>query len=142
MENQNLKWHQKPLSVVLLLIFFFPIGLYFMWKNKMWSTKTRWIVTSVIVILAIAGANNDNKNSGGSSGGSSSMCSEYKHKQFVQNRCDNLGYKVLNLNLNSKNGCAFQWIINGFDSNGSSLYCAMTTDGSSGSISVTNTACN
>jgi len=66
MENETLKWHQKPMSVILLLIFFFPLGLYFMWKNKMWNSKTRWIVTSIILILVIAGANNDKSSSSNS----------------------------------------------------------------------------
>jgi hypothetical protein len=59
MENQNLKWHQKPLSVVLLLIFFFPLGLYFMWKNKMWSKGARIAVTGIaLFLIIISGQNN------------------------------------------------------------------------------------
>ncbi len=51
MENQ--KWHEKPVVVVLLLIFFFPLGLYFMWKNKIWSNKARIGITVVIALLVI-----------------------------------------------------------------------------------------
>jgi hypothetical protein len=62
MENQTeLKWFQKPTGVIILLIFFFPVGLYLMWKNDLWTKQTRWIVTAMIavVIVANAGKNND-----------------------------------------------------------------------------------
>lgn len=61
MENQTeLKWYQKPTGVILLLIIFFPVGLYLMWKNDMWTKKTRQIVTAVIAVFLLA-------NSGGKS---------------------------------------------------------------------------
>ena len=54
------KWHQKPGGVVLLLIFFFPVGLYLMWKNKVWSKTTRWVISAIFVVgLAM----NDNDSS-------------------------------------------------------------------------------
>ena len=57
MENQTeLKWFQKPTGIIILLIVFFPVGLFLMWKNEMWSKKTRWIVTGAIAILFIANA--------------------------------------------------------------------------------------
>jgi hypothetical protein len=57
MENQTeLKWYQKPTGIIILLIVFFPVGLFLMWKNEMWSKKTRWIVTGAIGILFIANA--------------------------------------------------------------------------------------
>jgi hypothetical protein len=63
MENQTeLKWYQKPTGIIILLIVFFPVGLFLMWKNEMWSKKTRWIVTGTIAILFIANAGG--KNSG------------------------------------------------------------------------------
>lgn len=59
------KWYQKPTAVVLLLIFFFPVGLYLMWKNELWTKQTRWIVTAVIavVIVANAGSNGSSRES-------------------------------------------------------------------------------
>lgn len=61
MENQTqLKWHQKPTSIILLLIIFFPLGMYYMWKNEIWAVKTRWIITSFFIILVIANAGNKN----------------------------------------------------------------------------------
>jgi hypothetical protein len=63
MENQTeLKWYQKPAGVIILLIFFFPVGLYLMWKNELWSKQTRWIVTGLLALVVIANAGND-KNS-------------------------------------------------------------------------------
>lgn len=60
MENQTeLKWHQKPTQIILLLIFFFPVGLYFMWKNEMWSKTTRWIITGTIAFAVITNIGND-----------------------------------------------------------------------------------
>jgi len=60
MENQTeLKWYQKPTGIIILLIVFFPVGLFLMWKNEMWSKKTRWIVTGAIAILFIASAAGD-----------------------------------------------------------------------------------
>jgi hypothetical protein len=67
MGNQKeLKWHQKTTPVILLLFFFFPVGLYLMWKNEMWSKTTRWIVTSIFAfaIIANAGGNKSNDKSG------------------------------------------------------------------------------
>jgi len=51
------KWYQKPTGVIILLIIFFPVGLYLMWKNDMWTKKTRWIVTAGIAVLILAGGN-------------------------------------------------------------------------------------
>lgn len=59
-DDNLLKWYQKPKGVILLLVFFFPLGLYFMWKNEMWSKKTRLIITSILII-AIIFQNGNNK---------------------------------------------------------------------------------
>ena len=60
--QQELKWHQKPKGVIILLIFFFPAGLYLMWKNELWTKQTRWIITGIIAVLILANAG---KNNGG-----------------------------------------------------------------------------
>ena len=59
--QQELKWHQKPKGVIILLIFFFPAGLYLMWKNELWTKQTRWIVTGIIAVLILANASKNNK---------------------------------------------------------------------------------
>ena len=71
MENQtNLKWYQKPSGTIILLILFFPVGLYLMWKNELWTKKTRWIVTGVLALFVIANAGKNNSNSYGDNGNS------------------------------------------------------------------------
>ncbi len=40
------KWYEKTGVIILMLILFFPIGLYLMWKyNKTWSTTTKVIIS-------------------------------------------------------------------------------------------------
>ena len=53
MKIENLKWFQKKQGIILLLILFFPIGLYLMWKHSDWNKKTKVIVTSIFLIGAI-----------------------------------------------------------------------------------------
>lgn len=73
MENQTeKKWYQKPTAVVLLLIFFFPVGLYLMWKHEVWSKTARWIISAVFALAVIANAGEDNS----STSSISSNCSE------------------------------------------------------------------
>jgi hypothetical protein len=61
--SENTPWYKKPVSVILLLIFFFPVGLYLMWKHELWNKNTRWIVTGVVGIVVLAqlgkGGSND-----------------------------------------------------------------------------------
>ena len=52
-ETNTLKWNANPKIIIALFIVFFPLGLYFMWKNSIWSKKTRWIVTGIISIAVI-----------------------------------------------------------------------------------------
>ncbi len=64
MVNQtDIKWYQKPTGVIILIIFFFPIGLYLMWKNKLWTKQTRWIVTGIFAVLVVANAGKNNSGS-------------------------------------------------------------------------------
>ena len=73
MENhKQLKWYQKPTAVIILLIFFFPVGLYLMWKNELWTKKTRWIVTGIVAVMVIINSGNNNSGISNSSSSSSS----------------------------------------------------------------------
>lgn len=60
MTKQNEKLTSKTWFVVLTLIIFFPIGLFFMWRNKMFNMPIRVIVTAFfgIAILANLGSSN------------------------------------------------------------------------------------
>lgn len=83
MENQTTqKWYQKPVIVILFLIFFFPVGLYLMWKNNLWSKTTR-IITSVFFGLLIL--SNLNKNKSNQLSNNSSQSSN-----FNQNPCEDM----------------------------------------------------
>lgn len=83
MENQNgLKWYQKPEGVFVLLILLFPVGLYQMWKNELWTKKQRWIITGVILVSVFL-YNRDN--SGGLSNDASSSENKSKSYSCVQN---------------------------------------------------------
>jgi hypothetical protein len=73
MENKTeKKWYQKPTAVVLLLIFFFPVGLYLMWKHEVWSKTARWIISAVFALAVISNAGKDDS----TTSNISSNCSE------------------------------------------------------------------
>jgi hypothetical protein len=46
-------WYDNNLTVLVLLIFFFPVGLYALWKNKNISKILKIIVTGFFVFLMI-----------------------------------------------------------------------------------------
>lgn len=89
MDNQTeKKWYQKPTAVVLLLIFFFPVGIYLMWKHDVWSKTTRWIISGVFALAVIANAGKDestavynsNKSNGCTGNGSKNCISEIRQR--------------------------------------------------------------
>ena len=49
------KWYDKKALVIILLIIFFPVGLYALWKNNKFSMISKGIITAVIAILLIFG---------------------------------------------------------------------------------------
>ena len=57
------KWHEKNRNIIIMLILFFPIGLYFMWKNKLWTKTTRWIITIIIVAYIFFPTDNNTSSS-------------------------------------------------------------------------------
>jgi hypothetical protein len=46
-------WHRRTVSVVLLLIFFAPVGLVLLWLRHDWSVRRRGIITAVVGIFVI-----------------------------------------------------------------------------------------
>lgn len=60
MSSGKCPWYTKNVWIILLLVFFFPIGLFLMWKYSKWGKKTKGIITAVILILAIV-SSVDNK---------------------------------------------------------------------------------
>lgn len=68
MENQNLKWYQKKSGVIILLLLFFPVGLYLMWKHSdYWSKTSKVIITILVIGIVSYGSNNPTYNSNSSS---------------------------------------------------------------------------
>lgn len=45
--------------IIAMLVLFFPIGLYFMWKNAQWSKGSKIIVTAIFGVLTIGILTND-----------------------------------------------------------------------------------
>lgn len=55
------RWYAKKPIIITLLIVFFPVGLFLMWKFADWTKKTKWVITGVIALiitLAYIGAYN------------------------------------------------------------------------------------
>ncbi len=92
MENQTkLKWYQKPNGVIILLIFFFPVGLFQMWKNELWTKQTRWIVTGVLALVVIANAGK-NENGGSSNNSNTNLSTNNNASEEVSKKAYRAGY--------------------------------------------------
>ncbi|MDH5680857.1 MAG: hypothetical protein OEZ36_04665 [Spirochaetota bacterium] len=46
-------WYEKKEIVTMFLVFFFPVGLYGLWRNSYFKQNTKLIVTGVIVAYVI-----------------------------------------------------------------------------------------
>ena len=46
-------WKHNPWIIGLLVILFFPFGLYLVWKHPTWQTKTKWIVTGAFASFMV-----------------------------------------------------------------------------------------
>jgi hypothetical protein len=46
-------WYRRTVYIVLLLVFFFPVGLALLWLRPDWSVQRRTIITVVVGVLAI-----------------------------------------------------------------------------------------
>ncbi|HOW75275.1 MAG TPA: hypothetical protein P5102_11305 [Candidatus Competibacteraceae bacterium] len=57
-------WYENRSAVILWLIFFFPVGLYGIWKSSQFSDKTKWIVTGCFAVLLIISGTSDKKQRG------------------------------------------------------------------------------
>lgn len=47
------KWYEKTGWIIVLLILFFPVGLFLMWKYTEWNKKVKWGITGLFAILLI-----------------------------------------------------------------------------------------
>jgi len=48
------KWYQKTGWIIALLILFFPVGLFLMWKYANWNKVVKGVVTGVFALMVIA----------------------------------------------------------------------------------------
>lgn len=49
------KWYQKTGWIIALLILFFPVGLFLMWKYSNWKKPVKCTITALILICAVIG---------------------------------------------------------------------------------------
>lgn len=55
------KWYQNPAVIVLLLIFFFPAGLFLMWRYTTWNRNLKLGITAALTIFVLIGATGSSK---------------------------------------------------------------------------------
>lgn len=55
------RWYDNKTVVLVLLVVFFPAGLYALWKNTGFSKRTKGIVTGVVAVVFVAAAMNTDK---------------------------------------------------------------------------------
>lgn len=48
-----MKWYENKVIIILLLICFFPVGLFLMWKHTDWQKNVKIIVSSVVAVVVI-----------------------------------------------------------------------------------------
>ena len=53
--SNDKKWYQKTGWIIALLILFFPVGLFLMWKYANWKKPVKGIVTALILVFAFIG---------------------------------------------------------------------------------------
>jgi hypothetical protein len=93
MENKTeLKWFQKQSGIIILLIIFFPVGLYLMWKNNLWTKKTRWIVTIALLVIVVLGQNGKTTSSSSSSNSSTGEISLDEAVSIAQEKAMGSGH--------------------------------------------------
>src|SRR5574344_2367798 len=50
----NLKWYQKNVSIILFLLFLFPVGLLIMWKYSKWNKNLKIILSIIFSIFFLS----------------------------------------------------------------------------------------
>lgn len=58
----NKKWYQKTPGIIVLLVLFFPVGLFVMWKYASWPSKAKWVISGIFVFIILTNLlDGDNK---------------------------------------------------------------------------------
>ena len=52
-EADSTDWMEKRTLVIAWLLFFFPVGLYGIWKGTLFDDKTKWIITGAVAAVVI-----------------------------------------------------------------------------------------
>lgn len=50
------KWYHTTGGIIALLVLFFPVGLYLMWRHTNWNKKVKWGVTGFFALMLLIGA--------------------------------------------------------------------------------------
>lgn len=50
-EKEKVPLRKRNWFIILLLVIFFPVGLYLMWKHASWGKTAKWVVTGAIALL-------------------------------------------------------------------------------------------
>ena len=50
LDTNNTMWYRRTWAVVAMLILFFPVGIYLMWKSG-WKKKTKILISCLIIAL-------------------------------------------------------------------------------------------
>ena len=99
MENQiELKWYQKPIGVIILLLFFFPLGLYLMWKNELWTKQIRWVVTGIIAVIFISNSGSDNSSATNTDSEYNTVVTKVTFSEaeaYMQDRCNSINQTLM-----------------------------------------------
>lgn len=51
--KKNKRWYENSLGIIALLVFFFPAGLFCMWRYSTWNKVVKWIVTGIFALFAL-----------------------------------------------------------------------------------------
>ena len=61
--SKKSSWYENKVIVIALLVVFFPVGLYGMWRSTQFTNKTKWIVSGIFALLIVlSGAGKDKTN--------------------------------------------------------------------------------
>lgn len=55
------KWYQKTGWIIALLVLFFPVGLFLMWKYANWNKVVKWVITGFFALMVIANMGSGSK---------------------------------------------------------------------------------
>ena len=57
-----MKWYQKPIWIIVLLVLFFPVGIFLLWKYTNWNKNVKIALSILSVILTIGVLSGGDKN--------------------------------------------------------------------------------